>query len=185
MSYGLTIHDDQDVIAILRGSRTCFAVPIMPNPYQSDGKSSVPLGSGVGASHRLQPLPGDWVFPFRVGAVVAADPRSSTTLLDRAPYRAQQLLWVKEAWAPHPRQGYRYRADLDEEPAVWRDAALMPRDAVRLTLQVADVTVGKRGDSVVGLPAWKPAEGKSDPWVWLVRFEAQDAQGRTIPPIRE
>lgn len=67
----------------------------------------------------------------------------------KAPYKAGDILWVRETWnclpIPEPLRGtsktYWYKADGSEPRDKWRPSIFMPREAARIFLRVTDVRV--------------------------------------------
>lgn len=72
----------------------------------------------------------------------------------KAPYKAGDILWVRETWnclpIPEPLRGtsktYWYKADGSEPRDKWRPSIFMPREAARIFLRVTDVRVERLDD---------------------------------------
>lgn len=76
----------------------------------------------------------------------------------KAPYKAGDVLWVRETWSPvnvRPRR-YIYKADVDRRigegvglPLCWHPSIHMPKEAARIFLRVTDVRVERLRDMSV------------------------------------
>lgn len=65
----------------------------------------------------------------------------------RSPYRPDDVMYVRETWAPNIEGGFFYRADTDDDVfGGWRPSIHMSREAARIFLRVMDVRVERLQD---------------------------------------
>lgn len=109
------------------------------------------------------------------------------------PYRAGDILYVRETFAQVAAHTYWYRADSPVQNILWRPSIHMPKEAARIFLRVTAVRVERLREITVEDAAkegcknpmrfdelWnstiKPADlpkygWEANPWVWVIEFE--------------
>lgn len=65
---------------------------------------------------------------------------------DNAPYRAGDILWVRETWYQHYDGAFAYRASSSFDTKGWRPSIFMPREACRIFLRVIEVRAERLQD---------------------------------------
>lgn len=119
----------------------------------------------------------------------------------KAPYKAGNILYVRETWTRGVDGNYLYKANREDANVIWRPSIHMPREAARIFLRVLSVhaerlqnitpegvcSEGIRVDFAHPTQLWRsfiklwdstikpidlPIYGwEANPWVWVIRFE--------------
>lgn len=118
---------DEMVRAILDGRKTVTRRVVKPQP----------VNIMTAQERKYRALSGADPYGFCVGTL-------DTELLKQAPYRPDDILYVKETWDfdPDNGPGYIYRADYNGQYEIkWKQSIHMPRDAARIFLRVTYIGV--------------------------------------------